>query len=424
MKGQRGFKDGQTGAVSKTAPVSKDLPPGWRWVRLGDLIAEAQPGFASGERDPQGVIQLRMNNVGTRGNLIWDDFIRVPTDQKAVAKYQLQNGDVVFNNTNSVELVGKSALFHDHLEPVVYSNHFTRLRVISEKLDSAYLAAWLLEQWQSRVFENLCNRWIGQSAVKNDKLLALEIPIPPLSEQKRIATILSEQLAAVEHARAAAEAQLQAAKALPAAYLREVFESEEARGWERRTVSGLCDRIDYGFTASANFSIKEPRFLRITDIQDGRVDWDAVPGCQISPKEEEANSLEDGDIVFARTGATTGKSFLIRQPPRAVFASYLIRLRPKNEILADYMYAYFQSDGYWQQIRASARGGAQPNVNAKLLGEIVMPVASPDTQSRIVSNLKEQMNSVEQTRQALESQLAAIEQLPAALLRRAMRGEV
>src|SRR5205807_10352412 len=101
----------------------------------------------------------------------------------------------------------------------------------------------------------------------------------------------------------------------------------------------VCERIDYGFTASADFSIKEPRLLRITDIQDGSVDWGRVPGCKIAPKEEEENRLLVGDVVFARTGATTGKSFLIRHVPGAVFASYLIRLRMGKEVLPEYFAA-------------------------------------------------------------------------------------
>jgi type I restriction enzyme S subunit len=164
-----------------------------------------------------------MNNVDTRGNLVWNEFIRVPAEMEKVSRYQLTRGDVVFNNTNSTELVGKSMLFSGYAEPVVYSNHFTRLRVDPEKLEPGYLALWLLLRWETRIFENLCNRWIGQSAVKNDKLLALEIALPPLSEQKRIAAILNEQMAAVERLRKSLEAQLHAINKLPAALLREAF---------------------------------------------------------------------------------------------------------------------------------------------------------------------------------------------------------
>ena len=139
----------------------QSLPVGWRWVRLGDVIAEARPGFACGERDPNGVVQLRMNNVNTRGTVVWNEFIRVPADNDLVEKFRLVEGDIVFNNTNSTELVGKTALFTGYAEPVVYSNHFTRLRVTKDQADPRYIAAWLNLQWQLRVFENLCNRWIG-----------------------------------------------------------------------------------------------------------------------------------------------------------------------------------------------------------------------------------------------------------------------
>ena len=210
-------------ATFTIADKVRQLPSGWRWVKLGEVIDEAQPGFACGERDVNGVIQLRMNNVDTRGAVVWDEFIRVPADDGLVERFRLVEGDIVFNNTNSTELVGKTALFTGYAEPVVYSNHFTRLRVTKDQADPRYVAAWLNLQWQLRVFKNLCNRWIGQSAVKNDKLLALEVPIPPLKEQQRIATILGEQLAAVTQARAATEAQLNAINALPATLLRQAF---------------------------------------------------------------------------------------------------------------------------------------------------------------------------------------------------------
>lgn len=212
-----------TKTTEQAAINERPLPPGWRWVKLGEVIDEAQPGFACGERDPNGVIQLRMNNVDTRGNCVWYEFIRVPSDETTIERYRLRIGDVIFNNTNSVELVGKTALFTGHDEPVVYSNHFTRLRTKADLLDCEYLAKWLLSQWQDKVFEGICNRWIGQSAVKNDKLVSLEIPLPPLAEQKRIATILKEKMAAVERLRKALEEQMETINKLPAAILRKAF---------------------------------------------------------------------------------------------------------------------------------------------------------------------------------------------------------
>jgi len=204
----------------------RKLPDGWRWVRLGDVIQDAQAGFACGERDAEGIVQLRMNNLDTRGNFIWDDVLRVPREGNNTEPFLLVPGDVLFNNTNSTELVGKSALFAGYAEPIVYSNHFTRLRTISDALLPDFLASWLNHQWQQGVFAAICNKWIGQSAVKANKLLNLEIPLPPLEEQRRIAGVLREQMAAVEKARSSAEEELKTINALPAALLRRAFNGD------------------------------------------------------------------------------------------------------------------------------------------------------------------------------------------------------
>jgi type I restriction enzyme S subunit len=202
------------------------LPDGWRWVRLGEVIGGVQAGFACGLRDTQGIAQLRMNNLDTRGNFVWDDIIRVPHEANDIEQFLIVPGDVLFNNTNSTELVGKSALFEGYVEPIVYSNHFTRLRTVTETLLPDFLASWLNHQWQQGVFAAICNKWIGQSAVKADKLLNLDFSLPPLSGQRRIAAVLREEMAAVEQARAAVEEELQTINALPAALLRRAFSGE------------------------------------------------------------------------------------------------------------------------------------------------------------------------------------------------------
>ena len=106
----------------------------------------------------------------------------------------------------------------------------------------------------------------------------------------------------------------------------------------------LAELIDYGMTASAVESPVGPKFLRITNIQNNSVDWDSVPWCECDTKEAAKSKLTDGDIVFARTGATTGKSFLIDGcPDESVFASYLIRVRV-NDRLSPRFLAHFFSD--------------------------------------------------------------------------------
>ena len=115
-------------------------------VSIEEIATNVQSGFASGERTSEGVVQLRMNNVTTAGSLNWSSYIRVPASQKQIEKFQLRPGDILFNSTNSPELVGKTAIFKDFGEPVVFSNHFVRLRVDEKRVDAQHLAAWFTTQ--------------------------------------------------------------------------------------------------------------------------------------------------------------------------------------------------------------------------------------------------------------------------------------
>ena len=137
-----------------------------------------------------------------------------------------------------------------------------------------------------------------------------------------------------------------------------------------------------------------PHLLRITDIQDGSVNWETVPYCDC-PKPEKY-LLQKDDILFARTGPT-GRSFLIEECPTAVFASYLIRLRVREWVTPQYLYAFFQSPDYWAQVSANTSGSAQPNCNATKLANLRVPLPPPEEQERIVtylSNFQEKVNRI------------------------------
>jgi type I restriction enzyme S subunit len=156
----------------------------------------------------------------------------------------------------------------------------------------------------------------------------------------------------------------------------------------RILLGDLAESVDYGVTASAIQQPAGPKFLRITDIQDGRVDWSRVPWCECPQREIIESALKPGDIVFARTGATTGKSFLIREcPENAVFASYLIRVRLGKQADPGFVSHFFQTADYWSQITKNARGAAQPGVNATTLRSLEIPLPPLTEQRHIVEIL-------------------------------------
>jgi len=143
-------------------------------------------------------------------------------------------------------------------------------------------------------------------------------------------------------------------------------------------LSELAQTPQYGFTESACYEEVGPKFVRITDIQDGMINWDTVPYCRCDDPEKYL--LSPNDILFARTGATTGKTYLVQQAPYAIFASYLIRLHPNNSIRPEYLYSFFQSNAYWSQVLDEKEGSAQPNVNGKKLLNIKVPMVDSETQ--------------------------------------------
>ena len=107
--------------------------------------------------------------------------------------------------------------------------------------------------------------------------------------------------------------------------------------WIHCTLADACSAINYGLTASASSTWDGPKFLRITDIVSGQIDWNSVPHVDASDEILAKYRLSDGDIVIARTGASTGKSTYVKNPPPSVFASYLVRLRAKPEFNARFI---------------------------------------------------------------------------------------
>ena len=145
---------------------------------------------------------------------------------------------------------------------------------------------------------------------------------------------------------------------------------------------------EYGYTTSAIEKLIGPKFLRITDIQDSNVDWVRVPYCECDEDTRKNYLLKSGDIVVARIGATTGKAYLIHDCPEAIFASYLIRIQTKPDLLPEFLKFYCESDSYWRQINQQKAGRLKGGVNIPVLQNMVLPLPSLSEQGAIARALR------------------------------------
>ena len=130
--------------------------------------------------------------------------------------------------------------------------------------------------------------------------------------------------------------------------------------------------------------------VRISDIQDGKVLWGSVPFCQIEENEIPKYLLKKNDVLFARTGGTVGKSYLVREvSEEAIYAGYLIRTRYSSSLVPEYLKCFMESPLYWDQLKNGTIATAQPNCNGKTLSKMILPLPPLAEQKRIVARLEE-----------------------------------
>jgi type I restriction enzyme S subunit len=201
--------------------------------------------------------------------------------------------------------------------------------------------------------------------------------------------------------------------------------SELPESWTWTRVGEISDLIHYGYTASSTTEPIGPKMLRITDIQANTVNWDDVPYCKIDDNTKQKYILRDGDLVFARTGATVGKSFLIKgNIPEAVFGSYLIRIILSKNVKKEFVYDFFHSPSYWLEIRKQQLGIGQPNVNSQTLARIVLPLPSLAEQDRIVEEIERRLSVVEETLKTMDMVGKQSERLRQTILNKAFSGKL
>jgi type I restriction enzyme M protein len=359
---------------------SSDFPQ----VELGS-VCEILNGYAFKSENyvDKGIRIIRITNV-QKGKIVDDNPKFYPTNNKErIEKYNLYEDDLLISLTGNVGRVG---LFPKDLLPAALNQRVACLRVNDNKIDVKYLFELLNEDY----FEDECIKASSGIAQKNLSTVWLsryKIPLPPIDIQKEIVAEIGSYQKVIDGARAVIEN-----------YRPQIPIDPE---WQIVELGEVC-KPEYGFTETA-LDKGDARFVRITDIsREGLLIPDDNKYIKLTA-EAKKYLLEKGDVLVARTGATFGKTMIFDEDYKAVFASFLIRLRfPSNKVNPRFYWAFAQSDAYWNQAKTLMTGGGQPQFNGNALIKIKIHIPSIEVQQKIVSEIEVEQALVASNKNLIE----------------------
>lgn len=414
-----------------------DIPSTWSWVRFGNLVCYNMgktPPRAESQWWGAGVPWVSIADMPESGHIletkesvtheaIHDKFSeRISKAGTLIMSFKLTVGRVSILDIDAV-----------HNEAIISIYPYADENETIKK----YLFAILPYVAQSGDSKNaIKGKTLNDTSISN-----LLIPLPPLEEQKRIVAKLEEILPLIDRyevawnkleefnkrfpgdmqksilqlaiqgklveqrpdegkgeelfqkIQAEKQALIKAGKIKKEKPLPEITEDEIPfeipATWRWARWGELSKSIQYGYNAAAKGKGRI-KMVRISDIQDGKVLWETVPYCDIAEEDIPGYLLSANDILFARTGGTVGKSYLVKDvPDEAVYAGYLIRTQYSNMLCPEYMKYFMDSKLYWDQLRNGTIATAQPNCNGQTLSKMILPLPPLEEQKRIVAKLEE-----------------------------------
>ena len=416
--------------VEKVQVVEK-LPKGWKWVKLGDvseIVSKGTTPTSLGHSyTSKGIPFLRAEDV--TGRAVDSDRVAFCISNEThgfLSRSQLQTGDLLITIAGTLGRVG---YVPEEAPPLNCNQAVAFIRLIPQLINVQYACF----ACQLNIVTSSFDRLQAGGTIKNlnlEQVRGIVIPLPPLPEQKRIVAILTDRLSTIDKARAATEVQLKAAKALPAAYLREVFDSPEAQKWKRKKLGDIALIVQNGIYKSSEYYGSGYPLLRMYNLKNSswKLDFTTIAQVILDDDELRRFSLEIGDLLVSRVNSfeLVGKcGWVDSEAKNYVFENMLIRVR-----LIDSVDSLFiaQQMGYRkirEQIQAVAKQAiGQASINSTDIRNIELQVPPLDKQKCVAMELSEKTQQSEKLQKSLQSQLDTINQLPAALLRQAFNGEL
>ena len=350
-------------------------------VTVSDLVIADEPGFACSKTKlvESGLPHLRPFNIGENSRLNLSQVFQIPLSEAPKEKVELLPGDILFNNTNSAELVGKSSLV-DQRMVAGYSNHLTRIRLNLTRVEPAYFSLWLRKLRETGYFTLQATRWVSQAAYKTSDLRKLSMELPPLTEQRRVVDLLSraESIVRLRH-----EAQQKAAELVPAIF-RRVFGDPESnpRGLQLRKVSDFVAQFQGGKNIQSGS--EDPnglRILKVSAVTSGRYlesESKPAPNNYVPPA---SHFVREGDMLFSRANTVdlVGATALVEGTDgRTLLPDKLWRIIWSEGVDVVYMHTLFQDRNVRRMLGKLATGTSDSmrNISQAKLFNLQLPVAS------------------------------------------------
>lgn len=355
----------------------------WTYKKLGEVATfiNGYPFKPSDWKDSGRKI-IRIQNLNNP-NAVYNFY-----DGSIDPKYLVSNGDVLISWSGSLgvfEWTEDEAILNQHIFKVVFNKEYINKKFFQ------YVVASRINEMKSKV------HGVTMQHITKKEFDIILIPVPPIGEQERIVAELDLLQGIIEKKKEQLKAYDQLAQSIFYTMFGDPIDNP--KGWEVKKLGEVAtQKLSYGSGASAIQYNGKIRYVRITDIrEDGDLNSDIV-----SPDTfDEKYLLNEGDILFARSGATVGKTFQYKSRfGKCIFAGYLIRMIPNIEIvLPSFIFAYTKSSYYRSFVSKAQNAVAQPNINAKQYSDLLVPVPPLSLQQEFAEKVE-----------AIERQKALVQQ--------------
>jgi type I restriction enzyme S subunit len=353
---------------------------------LGRVVVDLRSGFAQQPGDDGHVAHLRTNNVSEDGRIDPTTIKLVAPSASQMKAHELRRNDILFNNTNSPALVGKTALF-DEEGTYVFSNHMTRIRVCEKLADPRYVARYLHWTWANGGFRSLVTQWVNQAAINATQLEKVSLPLPPLSEQRRIVELLD---AADGLRRKAAAARERAARILPALFVRTFGDpATNSKGWPSRPIVELASKFSDGpfgsNLKSSHYAEHGVRVVRLQNIGVGRfIDDDKafIPRSHFLSLTK--HRCLPGDVLVGTLGDPNLRACLLPPHiPEALNKADCVQIRVRPELASpEYVCWLLNMPSTLALASGLIHGQTRTRISMGRLKELVVPVPPLELQEQ------------------------------------------